>query len=156
VGEANLDHGAAEPRLELCRRVVRDYVAFVDDGDARGEAICLLEVLRREHDGRAVVDELADHSPDLVPAVRIETGGRLVEEEARRAVDERGGEIDAAAHPARVRPHGPVCRGGKLEPLEKGIRAAGDLAPRKMDEPSDQAEVLAPGQVGVDGGVLAG
>ena len=78
---------------------------MVDDDDPVGEPVGLLEVLRREQHRRAAGDELLDDRPQLGAAARVEAGGRLVEEQHRRAVHERGGEVEAAAHAARVGAH---------------------------------------------------
>jgi hypothetical protein len=61
---------------------------MVDDGDAVGELIGLLQVLRRQHDGRAVGVQPADLLPQRDAAHRVEPGRGLVEEEHRRFVDE--------------------------------------------------------------------
>ena len=44
-----------------------------------------------------------DDLPHRLAAARVEAGGRLVEEEHRGAADEARGEVEAPAHPARVR-----------------------------------------------------
>ena len=48
----------------------------------------------------ATSSSIVSHSVDA--AARVEPGGRLVEEQHRRARDERGGEVEPAAHAARV------------------------------------------------------
>ena len=49
-------------------------------------------------------------------------GGRLVEEEHRRLVHERGREVEPAAHPAGVRAHQPVAGVQEVEALEQPRR----------------------------------
>ena len=46
--------------------------------------------------------QLVDHVPQVVAARRIEARGGLVEEQHRRPVDERGGQVEPAAHAAGV------------------------------------------------------
>ena len=76
----------------------------VDDPDAVAEDVRLLEVLRGQEDGDAVLlREPADLLPERVRALRVEAGGRLVEEEEARPVDEREREVEAALHAAGVR-----------------------------------------------------
>ena len=69
----DLDGRLADLRLQLRRRALGDDPAVVDDPDAVGEDIGLLEVLRREEDCDAL---LAREAPDLVPergaALRVE------------------------------------------------------------------------------------
>ena len=68
-----------------------------------GEHVRLLQVLRRQEDGHAV---LACEPGDLLPqrgaALRVEPGRRLVEEEDARPVHEREREVEPPLHPARV------------------------------------------------------
>ena len=103
VAEADLDDGRAEARLQLGRRALGDDTATVDDDDVVGEAVGLLEVLRGEEDRRALLGQLLDDLPEVVAALGVETRRRLVEEEHGRVVHERRGEVEPAAHPARVR-----------------------------------------------------
>ena len=79
-----------------------DDPAVVEHDDPVGELVGLLEVLRREHEGRAAGDELAHQVPELAAGGRVEAGRRLVEEEHRRRGDEAGGEVEPPAHAARV------------------------------------------------------
>ena len=100
----DLDGRLADLGLQLRGRALGDDLAVVDDPDPVGEHVRLLEVLRRQEDGDALV---AREAPDLLPerraALRVEPGGRLVEEEDRRVVDQRERQVEPALHPARVR-----------------------------------------------------
>ena len=92
---------------------------MVDHGDLIGQAIGLVEVLRGQQDGRAAGDPGLDRLPQGDAAARVEAGGRLVEEEHGRRGDQRGGEIEAPAHPAGVGLRQPVGRLVELELLEQ-------------------------------------
>ncbi len=74
---------------------------------------------------------------------------------APQGVDEAGGEVEAAPHPARVGAHDPVGGVDQVEALEQlvgaGVRAAAQAVQR-----AEQPQVLAAGEVLVDGGVLPG
>ena len=98
--------------------------------DAVGEHVGLLEVLRGQEDGHAV---LARQARDLVPqggaALRVEAGRRLVEEQDARAVHEREREVEAALHAARVAADLAVGRVGEADALEQLVAAARALAP---------------------------
>ena len=59
--------------------------AVVDDGEPVAELVGLLHVVGGEQDGLAVGVELAEDLPQGDAALRVEAGGRLVEEEDRRA-----------------------------------------------------------------------
>ena len=89
--------------------------------------------------------------------MRVEARRRLVEEQHRRPVDERGREVEPPAHPAGVGPHRPVGGLDEVESLEqlRGPRPRSSPA-RQVHEPADQAQVLAAGEVAVDRRVLAG
>ena len=94
----------------------------VDDPDPVGEDVRLLQVLRREEDGDAILaPQAGDLLPERRPALRVEAGRRLVEEEDPRAVDEREREVEPALHPARVAGHLPVGRVLEPDALEQVV-----------------------------------
>jgi hypothetical protein len=128
----------------------------IDHHDGVGELVGLLEVLGGEHHGRALVHQRFDDPPQFVAALRVETGRRLVEEEHRRSVHEGGGEVEASAHPAGVGAGDAVAGLGEAELLEQLAGAPVDLLRRQVRELADEREVLAPGEVLVDRGVLTG
>jgi hypothetical protein len=84
----------------------------IDDRDLVRELVGFLEVLRRQQDRRALAAQVADDLPDLVPTSRIETRGRLVEEEHARLGEQAGGEVESTSHPARVGLRRPLGRVG--------------------------------------------
>ena len=147
---AHLDHCAAETRLQLRRRVLRDHFSTVDDGDFFGEQIRFFEVLRREKNGRAFVGQLADRVPQRAPALRVEARRRLVQEKNGRAVHQRRGNVEATAHPTRVGLHGTICGIRKVEPFEQLVRARAIPLFRHVCELAHQAQVFPPGEIRVD------
>ena len=78
------------------RRAVLDDAARIEQDDAIGEPLNLSHVVRGEQQRRAaalrVVLELP---PDPVGGVGVERGGRLIEQEKLRRVEQRLGEADA-------------------------------------------------------------
>ena len=87
-------------------------------------------------------------------AARVKTGGRLVEEQHRRLGDQRGGEVEAPAHAARVRLDDALGGLVELEAVEQLLPARlGGRAPGAV-QPTDHGQVLEAGQILVDGGVL--
>ena len=94
----------------------------------------LLEVLGGEEDGDAV---LAREPRDLLPergaALDVEAGGRLVEEEDPRLVDERQRQVEPPLHPARVAADFAVRGFGEADALEQfaAARFAFGLAERR-------------------------
>jgi hypothetical protein len=82
-------------------------------------------------------------------------GGRLVEEQHLRPVDQGGSQVEPAPHAAGVGLGHPVGGLDQVEPLEQLVGPRG----RPVLEPvegAEQPQVLAAGEVLVDGGVLAG
>ena len=72
--------------------------------------------------------ELLDAPPQRLPAARVEAGRRLVEEQHGRDDDQAGGEVEAAAHPARVRTGAAV---GGVEQVEPGEQLVGPARGRR-------------------------
>ena len=125
LGGDDLDGRPADLRLERARRALGDDPPAVDDPDPVGEDVGFFEVLRGEEDRDAVLlREAGDLDPERVPALRVEPGRRLVEEEDRRPVEEREREVEPPLHPARVRPHLPVGRLRQPDSLEQLVARA--------------------------------
>ena len=91
-------------RLQLRRRALGDDPAVVDDPDAVGEHVGLLEVLRRQEDGHALVArEPADLLPERGAALRVEARSSARRGRGSTGVDQREREVEPALHAARVR-----------------------------------------------------
>ena len=101
---------------------------MVDDHDAVGEVVGLVEVLRGQHDVGAVGDELADGLPEPDAAGRVEARRRLVEQQHAGRADERGAEVEPAAHAAGPAAHEAVAGVGEVEPLEHVGRSLPGIA----------------------------
>ena len=131
-----------------------DGTALVGGYDVRKD-VGLLEVLRREEDGHS---RLPSHQRDLVPdvgaALRIETRGRLVQEENARAMHEREREVEPPLHAPRVA--GDLAVGGvhETDAMEKLLRARATLLLRHALQRRLQAEVVARGEERVERGLL--
>ena len=127
-----LDARPADRRLQLGRRALGDDRALVDDPDPVGEHVGLLEVLRGQEDGHALVPRKPAPPPRAPPALRVEAGGRLVEEEDPRPVDEGQREVEAPLHPAGVRAHLAVGGLREADAVEELVRPARTLAARRV------------------------
>ena len=117
---------------------------MVDDADAVGEHVGLLEVLRRQEDRDAVLArEASDFVPERGAALHVEPCRRFVEEEDARPVDERHREVEPALHPAGVAAH--LAVGGLRQPdaLEKLVGARAALIARERLERRLEPQVLA-------------
>src|SRR5207248_3998293 len=91
------DLGRGPGSDQVGRRADRDDLAAAEHCDAVGEALGLVEVVRREHDRLAEAAERAQCLPGLAAGVGVEAGRRLVEEDQFGVADEREAEVEAAA-----------------------------------------------------------
>jgi len=128
----------------------------VHDSDLVRERVRLLEVLRGEQHGRTLGDQVADDLPHVLALGRVETGGRLVEEDHRGSADERRRQVEPASHATRVGLRRTVGGRTQVEPLEQLSRPPLCVASREVEQLPDEHEVLPAGEVLVDRGVLAG
>src|SRR5215218_5198073 len=69
-------------------RPLGDDVARVQYGDAVRQDVYLLQILGGEEDGHALFLQNLDAIPQRAPALRVEAGGRFVEEKHFRLVDQ--------------------------------------------------------------------
>ncbi len=103
VAELDGHELAAQVRLQLLGRALDDDLAAAHDRDALCEPVGLLEVVRREQDREALLlREALDLGPQRDARLRVEPGGRLVEEEHARPVDEADRDVEPPLHPAGV------------------------------------------------------
>ena len=91
-----------DPAFELVGGALGDQATVVEDGDAVGKLVGLLEVLGGEEDGDPCGDEVADDLPHGAAAAGVQAGGWLVEEDDPGVADERHGEVQPAPHSTRV------------------------------------------------------
>ena len=111
--------------LQLLGGALGDDLAVVDDGDAVAERVGLLEIVGGEEDGGAGFAQPADLVPHPGPALGVEPGGRLVEEEELGEVHQPDAHVEAALLAAGVGPGLAVAAVGELQGLEQlgGTRA---------------------------------
>ncbi len=151
----DLDGRSGDLRLQRVRRALGDDPPVVDDPDAVGEHVGLLEVLRGQEDGHALVLGQPPHLlPQRGPALDVEPGGRLVEEEDARAVDEREREVEPALHPARVAADLAIGRVVEADAVEQLVRTRPALRARQRLEARLQPQVLAAGEQRIERGLL--
>ena len=79
-----------------------------------GEALGLLDVVRRHQDRRALAAQPVDQRPQLLADLRVQADGRLVEQHEPRPVHERRAR-SAAAGACRRRACRPSCRARSVE-----------------------------------------
>ena len=64
---------------------------MVEDGEAVGEPLGFVHEMRGQHDGLALRDQAPQSLPDQMTRLRVEPGGRLVEEQDIGVVHQRAG-----------------------------------------------------------------
>ena len=114
----------AWPESSSCGEPVPTISPDAQDGDAVGEPLRLLHVVRREQDALAQGAEVADRVPGLPPRGRVEAGRRLVEEDELGVADEREGEIEPAQLTAGERAHPRVALLGQADEVDHLVGAA--------------------------------
>lgn len=103
----------------------------------------------------AGLSQCADHAPYALARLGIEPGRRLIEKEHARRDDERGGDVQLAAHPAGIVLHLFRRRLRQLEGGEQLVGACLGRAAAKTPQPREHHEVFPGGQVFVERGELA-
>ena len=128
---------------------------MVDDPDPVGQDVGLLEILSGEEHGHALIMGQSRHLlPQRRPALHVETGGRLIEEQDSRGMHERQSKVQPALHPARVAADAPVGRLGQTDPLEQRLGATPPLGAREALKGRLEDEMFTPGEDRVEGGLL--
>ena len=150
-GAVDLDHRGARAADQLVDGALADHPPAVDDRHRVAGALDLIEQVRGQHDGAALIGQAGDHGPHLVHARRVEPVHRLVQDEQFRVREQARGHAQALAHAHRVRGHlvpGPF---GQTDP---GQRRRDPLRRRPAPGGGQQAEVVAAGQVRVEAGLV--
>ena len=99
--EPQLDHLArGVPADELGGRALGHDPAVVDDHQPVAQLLGLVHVVGGQHEGRAALLEPEQPVPQHVPGLRVQAGGRLVEHEHTRGVDQRACDGQPALHAA--------------------------------------------------------
>jgi hypothetical protein len=110
--------------------------------------------VRGEQDGQPVAGHSPDLRPQLGPGLRVEPGGRLVEEQHVRSVDQTERDVEPALHTAGVGADRTVRGLGKIEPVEQLDHPLLEPAATQSVQPALQHEVVPAGGQRVGAGVL--
>ena len=111
-----------------------------------GEALGLLDVVRRHQDRRALAAQAVDQRPQLLAHLRVEADGRLVEQHEPRAVHERAGDQQPPAHAARELVDPRVAAVAQVGDLERALDRRPALGARDPVEVREDEQVLLDGQ----------
>ena len=142
-GVPDLDDGRLRVlRDQLLRRAADQDLRLVHDDQAVAKLRRLFHVVGREQDRHAAALELADFLPEDVARLRVEAGGRLVEDEHPGFVEKSSREHESALHAARKRHDGRVPLLAKGDEVEQLVGAAGGLVGRDTEIAAVDDEIL--------------
>jgi hypothetical protein len=135
---------------QLARRSLGDLPAVVEDDQPVAQALGLVHEVGREEDRLALLEQVLQPLPHQVARLRVEAGGRLVEQQQVGVVDERAAEREAPLHSARelARP-GAGLRLQRSE-IEQLGHALVDQRAREAEVGAVDAQVLGAGEVGIE------
>src|SRR5262249_58516766 len=89
------DRTAGRAGLDLMRRRDRDNAALVNDGHAVAQLLRFFNIVRGDEDGAVFAAQVGNQLVDLEARLWIEAGGRLVEEQQLRIVEQRQSQGEA-------------------------------------------------------------
>ena len=124
LGEVQRHLLLAELLHELVLALDQDQLALVDHAHAIGHLLGLLDVVRGQDDGHALVAELAHQRPHVAAELDVDAGRRLVEEQDVRLVRQRLGDHHAPLHAARERLDAVVALLPERQRLEHALDVA--------------------------------
>ena len=121
-------------------------------GDGPVEALGLVHVGggdQHAHAGPFGADAI-DEGPELLAGERIDAGGRLVEDEQVRVVDQGAAEAHLLLHAAGELAGGAVGERPQARGVEQGADAAGTLSVGHAEEPGEEVDVLEDAELEVE------
>ena len=92
------DRTGPQPALDVGDAALGEDLSAVDDRDARAQLLELGEDVAADEDRLAEAAQLAEQLAQLDAGPRVEAGGRLVEEQDLRVVDEGVREAESLLH----------------------------------------------------------
>ncbi len=139
---------------QLERRALGDDHALVHDHQSVAELLGLVHVVRGEDHRHALLLEPEEPVPDDVACLRVEAGRRLVEQQHLGPVDQGPRDRQPALHAAGEVLDHRVALLGQLHELEQLVDPLPDLLARQPEVAAVDVEVVADGQLGVEGVLL--
>jgi hypothetical protein len=155
AGHPERHHVAGDAPLQLVGRALGRDHPVIDDEHPVAQDVRFLQVVRGEEDrGAQVGPEPGYVLPQVASALRIQAGGRLVQEDQRRAVHQPERDLQPPPLPAGQRLDQPLLKPGQVElpdqqlrPLPRlGLRAGADAVQRGLVQQllDDQAGRVVP------------
>jgi hypothetical protein len=100
LGAVKYEHFLVQAPQEVAHGAVLDDLTVIDDGDVAAQGLGFLEVMRGEDDRRALRVETGQELPHAAAHLDIHAGGRLIEDQQARLVDQGAGNHQAPLHAA--------------------------------------------------------
>ena len=134
-------------KLVGCRK--GDQPTVGDQGD-RVALLRLVDVLRRHQERPALVAQAVELFPDAGPEERVDPGRRFVEEQHRRVMDQRAGQLEPALHATRQGTGTPPADVPQVDQLQDLARTTMAGPPQDAEQRRHEVDVLARAQVRVE------
>ena len=148
------DAARREPRLDVAQGVVEHLHALVDHHDVVAQLLGVDHHVRREED-RGAARVLFEHQVAQQPLVhRVEAAERLVEDDERRAVDDRREELHLLLHALRELFAALVRDAAEVDPVEPLLDARLEIQPVVALEARHVGEELADAHALVEAALL--
>ena len=151
--EHDVDHLAVEgSTAQVRRRVEHQQLAIGQQADVVAERR-FADVLGRDEQRAPFARHVAELGPELLAQDRVDAGGRLVEEDVARVVDEGRREGKATLHATRRVAHALAPVVGQLDPVEQ-LTETLSTAQRQAVHRGVEVQVLPHGQIAEQSGAL--
>jgi hypothetical protein len=116
---------AGDAPLELVRGALGDDPPAIDHQDPVAQRVRLVQVMRRdEHRRPGGAPQICDVPPHVGPALRVQPGGRLVEEDQFGGVHQAQRDVQPALLPAGQRLHVATAQARQIQTLQQFLRPA--------------------------------
>ena len=129
-------------------------VAVIEQRDAVADALDPLEQMRRQQDAHPAVLEIANDREQFDGRLRIETGGRLIEDRDLRLLHEDFGKCEPLPHAARECLHAVVGNVGKPDVSKRRGDLLLALLSFEPDQARDIAQVVGRGEIVVEADLI--
>jgi hypothetical protein len=114
----------------------------VDDRDAFASLLGFFQMMRGEHDRDAIGLQRRQHFVDALAALRIDSDGRLVEQDQPGLVQEAAGDIQPALHASGEPSNGLIGSILESRPRQRPLHAVGQHTARHAVEAAEDLQVL--------------
>src|SRR5262249_2148935 len=96
------DFGKVQIAEELGKSTDRHQLSLMENSQPIAQLLRLFQIMRRVQDRVALISEAAHYFQNFLARLRIDTRGRLVEQNQLGSMNQRDREVKAAFHAARV------------------------------------------------------